>query len=73
MTNLRFRNPAPYEIEGSLAALRGEAARMVPHWTPDPRRAPGPVPPLHGVVVPAASARLVDAMATAPGYGGHRG
>ncbi|GGU90106.1 hypothetical protein GCM10010275_28530 [Streptomyces litmocidini] len=53
----------------SLAELRGAGARMAPHWAapagPDPVR----VSPasIHGVVVPAASARLIDATVE---YGG---
>ncbi|MFF0554995.1 hypothetical protein ACH4ZU_35215 [Streptomyces sp. NPDC020472] len=64
--------PAPrerHESELSLAQLRGDGARMAPHWVapagPDPVR----VSPasIHGVVVPAASARLIAATAE---YGG---
>ncbi|MFD7546728.1 hypothetical protein [Streptomyces sp. NPDC059816] len=71
MTNLRLREPAPYDLDGGLAALRGDCARMVPHWTPDPRRTSAPRPaPLHGVVVPASSARLLDPMFERSTYGG---
>lgn len=52
------------ESEMSLAQLRGDCVRMAPHWVVPAVQAPAPVPPslIHGVVVPAASARLVDAM-----------
>lgn len=52
------------ESEMSLAQLRGDCARMAPHWVVPAVAAPAPVPPslIHGVVVPPASARLVDAM-----------
>ncbi|MEU6401725.1 hypothetical protein [Streptomyces sp. NPDC046985] len=66
MTNLGVHPaPAPADLEGDLASLRGDCARMAPHWTAPPRRrASRPVPPshIHGVNVPAASARLLDAM-----------
>ncbi|GHH74417.1 hypothetical protein GCM10018793_15560 [Streptomyces sulfonofaciens] len=47
-----------------LAGLRGDCARMVPHWVTPPPAAPGPVPPsrIHPIVVPPGSARLLDAM-----------
>jgi hypothetical protein len=53
------------ESEISLAQLRGDCARMAPHWVVPAAAAPAPVPPsrIHGVVVPASSARLLDAMA----------
>ncbi|MEU7703129.1 MULTISPECIES: hypothetical protein [unclassified Streptomyces] len=58
-----------YESEPSLADLRGDGARMAPHWVTPAAPAPDPVSPalIHGVVVPAASARLIDATAE---YGG---
>ncbi|MET9673719.1 hypothetical protein ABZY68_11580 [Streptomyces sp. NPDC006482] len=64
--------PAPgerHESELSLAQLRGDSARMVPHWVTPAPPSPTPVSPalIHGVVVPAASARLIDATAE---YGG---
>ncbi|MFD3337137.1 hypothetical protein ACFWV1_31550 [Streptomyces sp. NPDC058700] len=64
--------PAPrerHEPELSLADLRGDGARMAPHWVTPVSPAPAPVSPalIHGVVVPAASARLIDATAE---YGG---
>ena len=64
--------PAPrerHESEFSLAQLCGDGARMAPHWVAPVSPAPAPVSPalIHGVVVPAASARLIDATAE---YGG---
>ncbi|MFE7772378.1 hypothetical protein ACFU5O_00430 [Streptomyces sp. NPDC057445] len=60
-------NIAPRELrdtEISLAELRGDSARMAPHWAVPPAIASAPVPPslIHGVVVSPASARLVGAM-----------
>ncbi|MBD0708432.1 MULTISPECIES: hypothetical protein [unclassified Streptomyces] len=60
--------PAPrerHESEFSLAELRGAGARMAPHWVSPVSPAPAPVSPaaIHGVVVPAASARLIAATA----------
>lgn len=59
-----------HESDVSLAELRGDSARMVPHWVDPAEAAPAPAPVspslIHGVVVPAASARLIDA---APEYG----
>jgi hypothetical protein len=68
MTNLKFRAPAPVDLEGDLASLRGDCARMAPHWAAPEKIAPRPVPPslIHGVTVPATSARLLEAM---PDYG----
>lgn len=56
--------PATLDPDGSLADLRGDCARMVPHWAAPERLAPRPVSPsrIHGVTVPPASARLLDAM-----------
>ncbi|MGW0556557.1 hypothetical protein ACWDZ6_20510 [Streptomyces sp. NPDC002926] len=52
------------ESDISLAQLRGDCARMAPHWVVPAAAVPAPVPPsrIHGVVVTAASARLIDAM-----------
>ncbi|MFH8515915.1 hypothetical protein ACH4CE_12495 [Streptomyces gelaticus] len=57
-------NIATRESEISLAELRGDCARMAPHWVAPTKSAPVPVAPsrIHGVTVPPASARLVDAM-----------
>ncbi|MET9499748.1 hypothetical protein [Streptomyces sp. NPDC006552] len=59
-----------FMAQDGLAALRGDCARMVPHWVlpraPWETDRPAAVPSaagIHGVVVPAASARLIDAMA----------
>ncbi|MEU5978634.1 hypothetical protein [Streptomyces sp. NPDC047315] len=51
---------ATREAEFTLDELRGDCARMAPHWAPPAKDAPRPVPPshIHGVVVPATSARL---------------
>ncbi|MGW1888663.1 hypothetical protein ACWCP6_00160 [Streptomyces sp. NPDC002004] len=63
MTNLKVKDSAPLDLEGGLAALRGDCARMVPHWVaPHTPADPRPVPAIHGVVVPPASARLLEAM-----------
>ncbi|WP_406449311.1 hypothetical protein OG782_09655 [Streptomyces sp. NBC_00876] len=55
---------APHESETGLAELRGDCARMAPHWVVPAKIAPTPVAPslIHGVTVPPASARLIDAM-----------
>jgi hypothetical protein len=59
-----FAPGEPRESDISLAQLRGDCARMAPHWVVPAASVPAPVPPslIHGVVVPAASARLVDSM-----------
>ncbi|MEU5524343.1 hypothetical protein ACIQCD_00975 [Streptomyces sp. NPDC093250] len=64
MTNIKVHASAPVDLEGGLASLRGDCARMVPHWTVPERAAARPVSPslIHGVSVPPASARLLDAM-----------
>lgn len=58
------KHTATRESEVSLAELRGDCARMAPHWAAPERTAVTPVEPslIHGVTVPPASARLVDAM-----------
>ncbi|MCX4786208.1 MULTISPECIES: hypothetical protein [unclassified Streptomyces] len=55
---------ATRESEISLAELRGDCARMAPHWVVPAKSAPARIAPslIHGVTVPAASARLIDAM-----------
>ncbi|GHH94688.1 hypothetical protein [Streptomyces capillispiralis] len=65
MTNRESQLHVPADPEGDLASLRGDCARMAPHWTVPDRAAARPVPPslIHGVSVPPASARLLDAMA----------
>ncbi|MFF7444888.1 MULTISPECIES: hypothetical protein [unclassified Streptomyces] len=64
MTNLEVHAPAPADLDGDLASLRGDCARMVPHWAAPDRVTARPVPPslIHGVTVPTRSARLLDAM-----------
>ncbi|MEU1346925.1 hypothetical protein ACFYPA_24470 [Streptomyces sp. NPDC005775] len=58
-------NIASRESETGLAELRGDCARMAPHWVVPTTITPTPVTPslIHGVTVPPASARLIDAMA----------
>lgn len=48
----------------SLAELRGDCARMAPHWVVPAKTTAKPVEPsrIHGVTVPPSSARLIDAM-----------
>ncbi|HET9381535.1 MAG TPA: hypothetical protein VFP69_11980 [Streptomyces sp.] len=70
MTNLRTPSPLPHpagtgaDEDAGLAVLRGDCARMAPHWAVPEPGAGRPVAPslIHGVRVPAASARLLDAM-----------
>ncbi|MGC0332476.1 hypothetical protein RKD23_005466 [Streptomyces sp. SAI-170] len=65
MTNLKAPAvPARADLDGDLASLRGDCARMAPHWAVADRLDARPVSPssIHGVTVPPASARLLDAM-----------
>ncbi|MFF4955673.1 hypothetical protein ACFY2Z_01015 [Streptomyces sp. NPDC001222] len=77
MTKPEFHGTGPLDPDGDLAVLRGDCARMVPHWAPPEKSTsrPGhwappekstsrPVSPsrIHGVSVPPASARLLEAM-----------
>ncbi|MFD9196205.1 hypothetical protein ACFWCA_49445 [Streptomyces phaeochromogenes] len=64
MTNLKIHGDAPLDPDGGLAELRGDCARMVPHWSAPARIIALPVSPslIHGVTVPSASARMLDAM-----------
>ncbi|MGW2724961.1 hypothetical protein [Streptomyces sp. NPDC001492] len=64
MTNLKVHAPVPVDLEGDLASLRGDCARMVPHWAAPDRITSRPVSPslIHGVSVPSKSARLLDSM-----------
>ncbi|MER5550723.1 hypothetical protein ABT001_03390 [Streptomyces sp. NPDC002793] len=57
-------NIVPSESEMSLAELRGDCARMAPHWAVPAKTSTKPVEPsrIHGVTVPPSSARLIDAM-----------
>ncbi|SEQ47979.1 hypothetical protein SAMN04487983_1005187 [Streptomyces sp. yr375] len=68
MTNLKVHAPVPADLDGDLASLRGDGARMAPHWAAPEQIASLPVSPslIHGVRVPAKSARLLEAM---PDYG----
>ncbi|WP_371529619.1 hypothetical protein OG302_29950 [Streptomyces sp. NBC_01283] len=55
----------PVELPSeSLETLRGDCARMAPHWVTPAAAAAAPVSPalIHGVSVPPASARLIDGM-----------
>lgn len=54
----------PEQPDLTLKQLRGDCARMAPHWSAVREAAPQPVSPalIHGVVVPGTSARLLDAM-----------
>ena len=64
MTNLKVHAPVPVDLEGDLTSLRGDCARMVPHWAAPDRITSRPVSPslIHGVIVPPKSARLLDSM-----------
>ncbi|NEB01728.1 hypothetical protein [Streptomyces sp. SID13726] len=64
MTNVELYAPAPADLDGDLASLRGDCARMAPHWAVPDRIAALPVSPslIHGVTVPEGSARLLEAM-----------
>ncbi|MEU0672692.1 hypothetical protein ABZ330_07320 [Streptomyces sp. NPDC006172] len=77
MTNLKAYAPTSAasvaadhsgDLDGGLASLRGDCARMTPHWAAPERITSRPVPLslLHGVTVPVTSARLLEAM---PEYG----
>ncbi|MEV0324101.1 hypothetical protein ACIBKX_02270 [Streptomyces sp. NPDC050658] len=52
------------EAPENLETLRGDCARMAPHWAAPARTVTAPVSPalIHGVTVPPASARLIDGM-----------
>ncbi|MEW1649008.1 MULTISPECIES: hypothetical protein [unclassified Streptomyces] len=68
MANLDVHTALPVRFDGEgetgLAALRGDCARMAPHWTVPDRIVSRPVSPsrINGVTVPPASARLLDGM-----------
>ncbi|QTD98046.1 hypothetical protein [Streptomyces cyanogenus] len=64
MTNLKVTSTTLADLDGGLAALRGDCARMAPHWAVPEHAESRPVPPslIHGVDVPVRSARLLDAM-----------
>lgn len=56
--------PLPEAGAEALAQLRGDCARMAPHWSATVTPAPSPVPPsrIRGVSVPDRSAHLLDGM-----------
>jgi hypothetical protein len=64
MTNLEMYPSAPADLDGDLASLRGDCARMAPHWAVPDRNGAVPVSPslIHGVTVPEGSARMLEAM-----------
>ncbi|MCZ9354535.1 hypothetical protein NGM36_33020 [Streptomyces mutabilis] len=64
MTNLRTADPAPADLDGDLASLRGDCARMAPRWEAPVKVSTRHVPVslIHGVRVPQTSARLLEAM-----------
>ncbi|MFF0016051.1 hypothetical protein [Streptomyces sp. NPDC005374] len=64
MTNLELYASAPADLDGDLASLRGDCARMAPHWAVPDRVVSLPVSPslIHGVTVPEGSARLLESM-----------
>ncbi|MET9453934.1 hypothetical protein ABZY05_02405 [Streptomyces canus] len=64
MTNLELYVSAPADLDGDLASLLGDCARMAPHWAAPDRIVSLPVSPslIHGVTVPEGSARLLEAM-----------
>ncbi|CAL9395255.1 hypothetical protein [Streptomyces sp. enrichment culture] len=64
--NIACERPEP---DFTLAELRGDSARMAPHWAVPAVAEPAPVPPslIHGVVVEPSSVRLIAATAE---YGG---
>ncbi|MEU6316192.1 hypothetical protein [Streptomyces sp. NPDC047009] len=64
MTKLEVPGTALIDPDTDLASLRGDCARMVPHWAAPVKSTPPHVSPssIHGVSVPPASARLLDAM-----------
>jgi len=56
--------PAPGDLEGDLASLRGDCARMAGRWPAPKHTESRPVSPsrIHRVAVPQRSARLLDGM-----------
>ncbi|MEU5777144.1 hypothetical protein ABZ819_28085 [Streptomyces venezuelae] len=61
---LKRRAAHKSEPSESLESLRGDCARMVPHWAVPAAAAAAPVPPslIHGITVPPSSARLIGEM-----------
>ncbi|MET7731661.1 hypothetical protein ABZT02_09855 [Streptomyces sp. NPDC005402] len=64
MTNLELYASVRADLDWDLASLRGDCARMAPHWAVPDRITALPISPsrIHGVTVPEGSARLLDAM-----------
>ncbi|WP_415950781.1 hypothetical protein [Streptomyces sp. KLOTTS4A1] len=62
----KHTEPAPASQDFTLKQLQGDCARMAPRWATPPSAAkpPSPVPAslIHGVVVPPASARMLEGM-----------
>ncbi|MFD0553202.1 hypothetical protein ACFQ0X_31550 [Streptomyces rectiviolaceus] len=56
--------PENPENPENMETLRGDCARMAPHWVTPATAATVPVSPalIHGIEVPTASARLIDGM-----------
>ncbi|MFH8486166.1 hypothetical protein [Streptomyces longisporoflavus] len=56
--------PENPENPENMETLRGDCARMAPHWVIPTAAATAPVSPalIHGISVPPASARLIDGM-----------
>ncbi|MEU8955724.1 hypothetical protein AB0C93_15620 [Streptomyces sp. NPDC048518] len=61
---LRRRAALPTEAPETMETLRGDGARMAPHWAVPAAAAAAPVPPshIHGITVPPASARVIAGM-----------
>ncbi|AKH81983.1 hypothetical protein AA958_06875 [Streptomyces sp. CNQ-509] len=62
-----FPSAAPLELDGGLAELRTDCARMAPHWSGHPHSPAGHVPDtrisgLARIMVPSASADLLRGM-----------
>ncbi|QES41194.1 hypothetical protein DEJ49_09385 [Streptomyces venezuelae] len=58
------RRATAAEAPESMESLRGDCARMAPHWAVPAATAAAPVPPslIHGITVPLSSARLIGEM-----------
>lgn len=61
---LRRRAAPPTEAPETMESLRGDCARMAPHWAVPAVAATAPVPPslIHGITVPPASERVIAGM-----------
>ncbi|MFD6437878.1 hypothetical protein [Streptomyces venezuelae] len=61
---LQRRATSTAEAAESMESLRGDCARMAPHWAVPAAAATAPVPPslIHGIDVPPSSARLIGEM-----------